>query len=60
LFSNYNSIAIKNTFEASDECAGINIVVIDDVTTTGATLDEAHRTLIEAGATKVTCIALAH
>ena len=35
-------------------------IVIDDVTTTGATFTEAKRALLEAGARKIICIALAH
>ncbi|HWC57802.1 MAG TPA: phosphoribosyltransferase family protein [Candidatus Paceibacterota bacterium] len=35
-------------------------LIIDDVTTTGATFEEATRALKEAGARKVHCIALAH
>lgn len=34
-------------------------IVVDDVTTTGATLHEAKRSLLEAGARKVWCISLA-
>ena len=36
------------------------VVLVDDVITTGATFKEAKRALVEAGAKKVFCIALAH
>lgn len=42
------------------EVSGKNILVLDDVVTTGATLREAKGTLLRAGAKSVTCIALAH
>ncbi len=38
---------------------GRSCVVVDDVTTTGATLHEAKRALIEAGASTVFCVSLA-
>jgi len=40
--------------------AHITILLIDDVLTTGATLEEAKKELIKNGYTDVTCIALAH
>ncbi len=37
-----------------------NIIIFDDIVTTGATLSEAKRTLLSAGARKVIAVALAH
>jgi len=37
-----------------------NIILIDDVVTTGTTLNEARRTLKESGAKSVTCFTIAH
>ncbi len=48
--------AVKNLAETKDR----NIVLLDDVTTTGATLAEARKTLLNAGARKVIAIAFAH
>ena len=48
------------TLRETNEVANRNIIVIDDVTTTGATLSEALKTLRRAGAKKVLGFALAH
>ncbi|MDP6387843.1 MAG: ComF family protein [Candidatus Pacebacteria bacterium] len=37
-----------------------NIILLDDVTTTGATLKEGRKVLLEAGAKNVLCVAVAH
>ena len=55
---------LRGAFAVSEDsgagAAGRNIIVIDDVTTTGSTLSEAMKTLRRAGAKKVLGIALAH
>lgn len=50
----------KNSFYASKEVANLNIILIDDVTTTGATLNEARETLIKSGALSVNALTIAH
>ena len=44
---------IRNSFEASDLVKGLNIVLIDDVFTTGATVYECAKVLKKSGANKV-------
>ncbi|MFZ2038362.1 MAG: phosphoribosyltransferase family protein [Minisyncoccia bacterium] len=51
---------LKNCFSASSDVEGKNIILLDDVITTGATMKEAKNTLRQAGAKKVICVAVAH
>ena len=53
---------LVNCFSIKDKkfVVGKNVILLDDVTTTGSTLREARKTLLHAGARRVFCIALAH
>ena len=51
---------LKGSMASRGRAAGRLAVVVDDVTTTGATFAEARRALREQGAAKVICIAVAH
>ena len=52
---------VKGAFEVSDnwDVTGLRVIVVDDVATTGATLHEAAKVLLRAGASKVLCVAFA-
>jgi len=53
---------LAGAFQVSDpgQVKGVNVLLLDDVVTTGSTLFHARDTLMEAGAKSVTMIALAH
>lgn len=50
----------KGSFMTHENPAGLRIILIDDVTTTGATLDEARKTLLAQKAVNVLAATLAH
>jgi ComF family protein len=50
---------LKGAFKAHAGCRGRRLLLVDDVMTTGATLDECSRTLLDAGAVEVRCLTLA-
>ena len=50
---------IKGAFAATRDLSGVSALLIDDVYTTGATLNEAAKVCLEAGAKNVQCVVLA-
>jgi ComF family protein len=50
---------VRRAFRAAPAVAGRHVVVIDDVLTTGATVDECSRALSEAGARRVGVLTVA-
>ncbi|MFA6608439.1 MAG: phosphoribosyltransferase family protein [Candidatus Paceibacterota bacterium] len=49
-----------NSFQTTSSVNGLNIILVDDVITTGATIFEARNILQKSGANKVVAISLAH
>lgn len=50
----------RNAFITNKDVTGFNIILIDDVTTTGATLREARKVLLQHGALSVVAFTFAH
>lgn len=55
-----NAFAVRNISSNKTKLHNRHILLIDDVTTTGATLKEAEATLLSLSPASITCIALAH
>lgn len=50
---------VRGVFEASPDVEGLHILLVDDVATTGSTINSAAKTLLDAGAWGVSAIVLA-
>ena len=50
---------VRGVFEASPRVEGLHILLVDDVATTGSTINSAAQTLLDAGAWGVSAIVLA-
>jgi ComF family protein len=50
---------LRDAFACRKEVAGLRVGIVDDVMTTGSTLDELARTLMEQGASEVACYVVA-
>lgn len=50
----------KNTFMLTKNVEGLSFIIIDDVTTTGATLNELRAVLLKGGASSVRAVTIAH
>ena len=50
----------QGSFKTIENVTELNIILVDDVTTTGATLLEARKELLAHGAASVRCVTLAH
>ncbi len=49
-----------HSFKVINDVRDMNIILVDDVTTTGATISEARRVLLKAGAKSVKALTIAH
>ena len=54
------SFTVKNYEQNAELLKNRNIILVDDITTTGATLNEARKTLKQAGARKIIAFTVAH
>lgn len=56
LSRNERIMNVKGVFTASDDVKGKTVLLVDDIKTTGATLNECSRELLKAGAGQVFCV----